>query len=60
VVRKDERRARIVTAVTEHGEITRVDELMQRICRLAVGEMAVPGTPGTGGGHGGTAVVVAH
>jgi hypothetical protein len=43
VVRKDERRARIVTAVTEHGEITRVDELMQRICLFAVGEMAISG-----------------
>jgi len=42
-VREDERRARIVTAVTERGEITRVDELMQRICRFAVSELAASG-----------------
>ena len=43
MVRKDERRARIVTAVTGRGEVTRVDELMQRICLFAVSEMAVSG-----------------
>jgi hypothetical protein len=43
VVREDERRARIVAAVTERGEITRVDELMRRICLFAAGEMAMSG-----------------
>jgi GAF domain/ANTAR domain len=43
VVRKDERRARIVAAVTGPGGTTDVDELMRRLCLFAVGEMAVSG-----------------
>jgi len=43
VVRKDERRARILAAVTEPGGRTRVDELMWRVCLLAVSEMGVSG-----------------
>jgi hypothetical protein len=39
----DERRARIVAAVTERGETTGVDELMQRICSFAVSEIAISG-----------------
>jgi len=42
-VREDERRARVVAAVTEHRGVTRVDELMRRICLFAVSEMAVSG-----------------
>lgn len=42
-MRKGERRALIVAAVTEHGEITRVDELMQRICLFAMSEIAISG-----------------
>jgi len=43
VAREDERRARIVATVTGRGEVTRVDELMRRICLFAVGEMAMSG-----------------
>ena len=43
MVRKDERRARIVTAVTAPGGMTRVDELMRRLCTFAVSEMALSG-----------------
>ena len=43
MVRKDERRARIVAAVTGRGGTTRVDELMQRLCLFAVSEMEVSG-----------------
>jgi len=44
VARQDERRARIVTAVTAGGVTTRVDELMQRLCLFAVTELAASGS----------------
>ena len=37
---EEERRARIVSAVARPGGMTRVDELMQRICRYAVDQMS--------------------
>lgn len=43
MAREDERRARIVAAVTADGATTRVDELMQRICLFAVIELAASG-----------------
>jgi hypothetical protein len=43
VVGKDERRARIVTAVTAPGGMTSVEELMRRVCMFAVSEMALSG-----------------
>ena len=44
MARQDERRARIVTAVTAGGVTTRVDELMQRLCLFAVTELAASGS----------------
>jgi len=43
VAREDERRARIVATVTAGGAATRVDELMRRLCLLAVTELAASG-----------------
>ncbi len=43
MVPDEERRARIVAAVTRRGGATRVDELMRRLCLFAVSEMAVSG-----------------
>ena len=43
MAREDERRARIVAAVTVGGATTRVDELMQRLCLFAVTELAASG-----------------
>jgi hypothetical protein len=43
VAREDERRARIVAAVTGGGAATRVDELMRRLCLFAVTELAASG-----------------
>jgi hypothetical protein len=44
VAREDERRARIVAAVTGGGVTTRVDELMRRLCLFAVTELAASGS----------------
>ena len=44
MAREDERRERIVTAVTAGGVTTRVDELMQRLCLFAVTELAASGS----------------
>jgi GAF domain/ANTAR domain len=43
VAREDERRARIVAAVTGGGAMTRVDELMRRLALFAVNELAASG-----------------
>jgi len=43
VAREDQRRARIVAAVAGRGGSIRVDELMRRICLLAVNEMGASG-----------------
>jgi hypothetical protein len=40
---EDDRRARIVAAVAGRGGTTPVDELMERVCRFAVDEMAASG-----------------
>ena len=42
-VRDDERRARIMAAVTEHDTAAGVGELVQRLCMFAVEEMALSG-----------------
>jgi len=43
VAHEGERRARIVAAVTAGGAMTRVDELMRRLCLFAVTELAASG-----------------
>ena len=42
-MRDDGRRARIIAAVTEHDTAAGVGELVQRLCRFAVEEMALSG-----------------
>jgi hypothetical protein len=42
-VREDQRRARIMAAVTEQGTTAGADELVQRLCWFAVDEMALSG-----------------
>jgi hypothetical protein len=42
-VRDDERRARIMAAVTEHDTAAGAGELVQRLCMFAVEEMALSG-----------------
>ncbi len=44
MAREDERRARIVAAVTGGGATTRVDQLMRRLCLFAVTELAASGS----------------
>ena len=42
-MREDQRRARIMAAVTEQDATAGAGELVQRLCRFAVDEMALSG-----------------